>query len=274
MLCEGFPACTTPSTGRLGSPRRSRRPSSWRPASTRRARASAWRSRPSPETTATRCCGRPTRRCTRRRPAAAAASSSSTWRCGKTPTGGSGSPASSGAPSARGELLLEYQPTVELATGHPVAMEALVRWDHPERGRLSPDQFVPMAEDAGLFAELGEWVLETACTEFAQVATRRPGDAGARLGERVARPVGDATIRPTRDRPPHPAVDLALEPLHRDRRVAPVGQFVRPRLAGVVALLGDRDRARRLRDTALVARPPRASPHRHGEDGPIGRRRA
>jgi diguanylate cyclase (GGDEF)-like protein/PAS domain S-box-containing protein len=68
----------------------------------------------------------------------------------------------------KGELLLEYQPTVELATGHPVAMEALVRWDHPERGRLSPDQFVSLAEDAGLFAELGEWVLETACTEFAR----------------------------------------------------------------------------------------------------------
>jgi diguanylate cyclase (GGDEF)-like protein len=68
----------------------------------------------------------------------------------------------------KGQLLLEYQPTVELATGHPVAMEALVRWNHPERGRLSPDQFVPMAEDAGLFAELGEWVLETACAEFSR----------------------------------------------------------------------------------------------------------
>jgi diguanylate cyclase (GGDEF)-like protein/PAS domain S-box-containing protein len=66
-----------------------------------------------------------------------------------------------------GQLLLEYQPTVELATGYPVAMEALVRWDHPERGRLSPFQFVPMADDAGLFSELGEWVLETACEEFA-----------------------------------------------------------------------------------------------------------
>jgi EAL domain-containing protein (putative c-di-GMP-specific phosphodiesterase class I) len=65
-----------------------------------------------------------------------------------------------------GQLLLEYQPTVELATGYPVIMEALVRWDHPERGRLSPFQFVPMADDAGLFAELGEWVLETACEQF------------------------------------------------------------------------------------------------------------
>lgn len=67
---------------------------------------------------------------------------------------------------AGGQLLLEYQPTVELATGYPVAMEALVRWEHPERGRLSPFQFVPMADDSGLFSELGEWVLETACEEF------------------------------------------------------------------------------------------------------------
>ncbi len=67
---------------------------------------------------------------------------------------------------ADGQLLLEYQPTVELETGYPILMEALVRWNHPERGRLSPFQFVPMADDAGLFAELGEWVLETACEEF------------------------------------------------------------------------------------------------------------
>ena len=67
---------------------------------------------------------------------------------------------------AHGQLLLEYQPTVELETGHPILMEALVRWDHPERGRLSPYQFVPMADDAGLFAELGDWVLETAFEEF------------------------------------------------------------------------------------------------------------
>jgi diguanylate cyclase (GGDEF)-like protein/PAS domain S-box-containing protein len=69
---------------------------------------------------------------------------------------------------AEGQLFLEYQPTVELATGRPTIMEALVRWDHPERGRLAPYQFVPMADDAGLFSELGEWVLETACAELAK----------------------------------------------------------------------------------------------------------
>ena len=75
---------------------------------------------------------------------------------------------------ADGQLLLEYQPTVELATGRPVIMEALVRWDHPERGRLSPYQFVPMADDTGLFSELGEWVLEKACADLSAWRRKDP----------------------------------------------------------------------------------------------------
>lgn len=72
-------------------------------------------------------------------------------------------------------LILEYQPVVDLRTGKAVSMEALVRWEHPERGRLSPEEFVPLAEDVGLFAELGEWVLETACRHFAEWRVNSPG---------------------------------------------------------------------------------------------------
>jgi len=65
-------------------------------------------------------------------------------------------------------LILEYQPVVDTATGAPVALEALVRWDHPVRGRIGPDEFVPLAEQTGLVVELGDWVLRTALSHLAQ----------------------------------------------------------------------------------------------------------
>jgi len=59
-------------------------------------------------------------------------------------------------------LVLEYQPIVALADGRPAGFEALLRWEHPSRGRLSPDQFIDVAEESGLIAPIGEWVMRTA----------------------------------------------------------------------------------------------------------------
>jgi diguanylate cyclase (GGDEF)-like protein/PAS domain S-box-containing protein len=63
------------------------------------------------------------------------------------------------------EFELDYQPIVELDTGRIAGVEALVRWEHPTRSRLPPDDFIGLAEETGVIVPLGQWVLETACAQ-------------------------------------------------------------------------------------------------------------
>ena len=63
----------------------------------------------------------------------------------------------------RDELFLEYQPKVDSWTGKIVGMEALIRWQHPEWGRIPPNDFIPLAEESAIHVAIGDWVVETAC---------------------------------------------------------------------------------------------------------------
>lgn len=87
----------------------------------------------------------------------------------------------------RRELFVEYQPIVSLQSGGIVGFESLVRWNHPQRGRISPLDFIPLAEETGLIVPLGAWVLEEACRQLAQWRSRLPQSRNLHVAVNVSR---------------------------------------------------------------------------------------
>ena len=66
------------------------------------------------------------------------------------------------------EFFLVYQPQINIASGSLTGVEALLRWRHPQRGLLMPEQFIRIAENSGLITGIGEWVLRTACVQLSR----------------------------------------------------------------------------------------------------------
>ena len=74
-----------------------------------------------------------------------------------------------GAAFERGEFEMYYQPQFNLRTGALIGYEALIRWNHPERGMIAPMKFIPVAEETGMIVPLGEWALRRACLDTKQL---------------------------------------------------------------------------------------------------------
>jgi predicted signal transduction protein with EAL and GGDEF domain len=94
----------------------------------------------------------------------------------------------------RDELRIHYQPIVDLNSGAILALEALVRWQHPERGLLGPKDFVGVAEETGLIVALGEWVLQRACRQAHAWSEHFPAGRGAICVNLSARQVSDPEL--------------------------------------------------------------------------------
>lgn len=95
----------------------------------------------------------------------------------------------------RRELMLHYQPVVELAGSRTVGVEALIRWDHPDRGLVPPNRFIAVAEESGLIVPIGAWVLEQACHQLRAWHARGPvGPRGSVEVNLSARQIDDPEI--------------------------------------------------------------------------------
>ena len=88
---------------------------------------------------------------------------------------------------AKRQFLLHYQPIVSLFSGAPIGFEALVRWQQPQRGMISPADFIPLAEEIGAIIPLGYWVLEEACRQLTEWRKQRPEFAELNMSVNLSR---------------------------------------------------------------------------------------
>ncbi len=114
------------------------------------------------------------------------------------------------------EFVVHYQPTVALETGAFVGVEALLRWRHPTRGIVPPNEFIPLAEETGRIVEIGRWVLEEACRQTAHWRSELPGAEHLKVSvnvstRQVRRPGLLEDVRRALDQSGLPAEALTLE---------------------------------------------------------------
>jgi diguanylate cyclase (GGDEF)-like protein/PAS domain S-box-containing protein len=112
----------------------------------------------------------------------------------------------------RDEFVVHYQPIVDLSTGTLVSAEALLRWEHPDRGLVSPDDFIPLAERTGIIVPIGAWVLEQACARLAEWQRTEPSmSVSVNVSARQIVPGFVALVGGVLTRTGTAATDLCLE---------------------------------------------------------------
>ena len=85
-----------------------------------------------------------------------------------------------------GDFVVHYQPIIELSTDGLIGFEALVRWNHPVRGLVYPADFIPLAEETGLIFQIGEWILNEACSQLRSWRSQYPMHAGLRMSLNIS----------------------------------------------------------------------------------------
>lgn len=129
----------------------------------------------------------------------------------------------------RRELTLLYQPIVDLNSGRMVSVEALLRWNHPELGAVSPNEFIPVAEETELIVPIGEWVLRESCMQWARWQHESPAAAPATVSVNLSRvqialgPRLLHTVRSALEAARMPAAALQLEITEREVMKDPAG---------------------------------------------------
>ena len=166
------------------------------------------------------------------------------------------------------EFFLAYQPTVDLNDMSPTGVEALIRWKHPVRGIVQPDDFIPLLEETGLIVEVGRWVLQEACSQGAawRAAGYPIGMAVNVSGRQLDTDQLDRRHR-RRSLRQRPGPGGADDRDHRDDADAQRRGDRPPARPDQAARRADRDR--RLRHRVLVPRPPATVPRRRAEDRPL-----
>jgi len=129
----------------------------------------------------------------------------------------------------RCELNLLYQPIVDLNNGRMISVEALLRWNHPKLGAVSPNEFIPIAEETGLIVPIGEWTMRESCLQWARWQEQDPDTAPPGLSVNLSRvqvALGDRlllTVRSALASARMPAAALQLEITEREVMKDPVG---------------------------------------------------
>ena len=171
------------------------------------------------------------------------------------------------------EFILHFQPITSIVTGRTVGLEALVRWQHPQKGMVGPTTFIPVAEQTGLILPLGDWVLRSACAQL------RRWQKDWLDGLRIA---VNFSARQFRERNLSNMVERALaesnlEPKHLEieitESIAMEGAEIVVANLNVLREHGGRHRDRRLRDRLLLDELPQALPRDVAEDRPLLRDR-